>query len=147
MADYASQEKKIRIQAAIIRAVTDLIFALAAVFAFLRKNSLLTDGTGYETYRSVGIIILVSVIADILICIGDYLSPKIYTAHFLLNFIVTIITVLILAAISGPMYTFLIPAAMILPFLYHSLRSRKITDIAMKQMNEAFTQYQKKEKK
>jgi len=141
MTDFSVHERTVRRQAVLIRAVTILIISLIAVYVFKRNDSGLMNNIGAQTYRSVAEIIAFSLIADLIICAGDYFKVKIYILHFVLNSIVSLITGLTVAAIAGILPAVLLFIALQIPFFYHSLRNKKITNQAVAELNEAIVKY------
>lgn len=151
MPELTEQEKQIRLRTVIIRAVTDLLLAVAAVIIFRTDSIKQLAQAGAETRRSAALIIAVSIIADILICAGDLFNIKVYVGHFVINGIITATLFLIIAAISGPLSAFPFIPVMLLPFIYYSVCIRKVSSAvssdAVEKLNEALVKYNEEAKK
>lgn len=128
----STSEKSLRIMTAAFRIMINGLILLFAIFKGASGFSELADA---ETNHAIKMIIIGSLGADTLLCIGDLYNSYIFRIHYVLNIIVTIMTFLITDAIIGVPSLIVIPL-LSFPFVFYTFKNAELYKEAENELRE-----------
>lgn len=126
-------EKSIRIASIAMRIAINGIILMYAIF---KASSGFTPKADAEMNHSIKMILISATGVDTLFCLGGIYFKNAFRIHYIMNIIITVMSFLIVAAISGVLKSLVIIPLLGAPFVYYTLQNARVYRDSVKDLRE-----------